>query len=215
MFLIFTNKLAQAVSFLVHPLIIPTIIYILLAIFRPDLVLPFTADNITFLIVTVAFFSFVIPAILIVSLFYFKKISTLLLDNQDDRQKALVATSIVYMLAIYVLHVVLRLNNVGVSIFGYITFCIILAMIITKYWKISLHCIGAAGLVIFCAYIAYDSYQYLSFVIFLFSVILSGFLASARLHLNKHSLAQVAAGYFLGLVVGFVFLSYQQLYLAR
>lgn len=135
-----------------------------------------------------------------------------MLDSQEDRQIALVATSLVYIIGIYFFHSTLKLNEVAILIFAFITVCMISAMIITKFWKISLHCVGIAGLVIICGFISYNSWHYFSLIIFLITIILSGFLASARLYLNKHSLAQVSAGFVVGFGIGFIFLGYLQLH---
>ena len=90
--------------------------------------------------------------------------------------------------------------EIGITLGG-IAVSILLVAIISVRWQISAHTAGIGGLVgaSLELIIKYGDLQLLYPT--LGFVILSGYLAGARLHLNAHSPAQIYAGFGLGVIV--------------
>lgn len=202
MFSTFANRMAQMLSLFLHPLLIPTLLFSLMATFRIDVLTPFNAENIYFLIVFVFIGTFLAPVLIISLLYFSKSISSLMLDEKMDRQKAMVASLLIYIGMAWMLYHHMKLNNFALWVFIEIVATMAVAIIITLFWKISLHSMGAAGLAMFCAFLAQKGFGNDIFYVFIGSILLGGILLSARLFLEKHTLAQIVAGYGLGIFVG-------------
>ena len=81
------------------------------------------------------------------------------------------------------------------------TFVVLVATVITFFWRISLHTIGMGGIVgFFVEMIISHSFHQSMMVVFMITVILAGLVGSARLYLGAHTSAQVYAGYAVGFV---------------
>lgn len=83
-------------------------------------------------------------------------------------------------------------------------FVLLVAALISYWWKISLHLMGVGGLsgfLLACATMNY--FKALPFIMIAFVV--AGLLASARLKSGDHEPAQVYGGYLIGLAIVFVF----------
>ena len=82
-----------------------------------------------------------------------------------------------------------------------------LALLVTPFWKISLHliCMGGVTAMFTLLSVAGAGQHFWALVV---SILLSGALASARLHLGSHNPWQVAAGYFSGLAVAMLAMIY-------
>jgi len=202
MFSTFTSRLAQTLSFLLHPLLIPTLIFSLLTWYRSDLLTPFNTENAYFLLVFIFLGTFITPIFAIVFLYYSRFISSLLLDSQPDRIKSMIVSILIYVGMCWITCNQLRLNSFVITIMIQIIATMAVALVITVFWKISLHSTGAAGLAMFCAFLAERGFGNDVFYVFIGSIILGGILGSARLQLYKHNLSQVVAGYGLGLLAG-------------
>ncbi len=83
---------------------------------------------------------------------------------------------------------------------------LLVALLITSSWKISLHTAGIGALSAFIFFIGYLA-QTDFFVEVILILIAIGVVASARLYLQEHSPAQLLGGYFLGIVVMFMALA--------
>jgi hypothetical protein len=85
--------------------------------------------------------------------------------------------------------------------------CEALALIVTPFWKISPHliCMGGVTAMFMLLSVAGAGQHFWALVV---TILLSGALASARLHLGAHNPWQVAAGYFGGLTVAILAMIY-------
>jgi membrane-associated phospholipid phosphatase len=202
MFSTFKLRIAQTLSIVMHPLIIPTVIYYLMASFRPDMISPFNQQNSGYLILFIFLSTFLLPLIMLLILYYLKVTSSLMLDTKQDRFKSMFAVSIIYVITVYMLYNHFSMNKDAVIILGCISTTMAIALLITVFWKISLHSTGIAGFTIFCGTIALTNNDIVTFQIFIEAIIISGFLLSSRLYLNKHNMEQVVAGYGLGVISG-------------
>ena len=79
----------------------------------------------------------------------------------------------------------------------------IFALIVTPFWKISLHMIGM-GCITAMFYLLNIAGMGQMFWALVVSIICSGALASARLQLQSHNLAQIAAGFFGGFIIAMI-----------
>lgn len=159
-------------------------------------------------------FSFLAPAITLLMLLKTKTISTIEIDNQNERSIPL-AISAIYCLVLALFLTFKAPDNIlPASIYalpwgGF--FGISIAGFINRYTKISLHGIGVG---MFVGYlIAYFHLQIeFYFEIIIFAILISGLVMSARLILKKHTLKQVFLGFLLGFLSVFTCVSIFNIY---
>ena len=191
-------KLTQFISILLHPMFMP-----ILALHLTLLVLPsmaFTLSQNLLLIYGILIFStMVLPLISIFWLMQKGKVSSLEMSNHKERSLPLYKTVIWMSFGYYLLQNLLFYTPIlKAELLGAILI-ILLAAIISKFWKISLHLWGIGGVVgVFIALqIMHGDFLYL----LLLFILLSGLLGVARIKQKAHNYAQVYAGFLVGLSV--------------
>ena len=191
-------KLTQLISIILHPMFMP-----LLALHLTLLVLPslaFTLSQNLLLIYGILIFStMVLPLVSIFWLMRKGKVSSLEMSNHKERSLPLFKTVIWMSFGYYLLQNLLFYTPIlKAELLGAIII-IILAAIISKFWKISLHLLGIGGVVgVFIALqIIHGDFLYL---LILF-ILLSGLLGVARIKQKAHNYAQVYVGFLVGLSV--------------
>ena len=195
------TRLANFLSVALHPLLMPTILFLLLLFIAP---IPLGAEPLELLmkLAVVGFvfiYTFVLPAYFVYLMKRWGLISSLKLENLKDRRLPYFVTSIIYTALGYFLYS----KNSMLFPCGYILWSIaavILCLgIISLWWQISAHAAGVGGMIGALAGILGQLGEQNLFFPLLFMVILSGYVISARLALNAHTPAQVGAGFLLGL----------------
>lgn len=149
--------------------------------------------------------TFGVPALLIYFLYRASYLRSLTLDDRTDRHLPYLVTGLIYAGLTFVfatrLQLVSRVAPEIAVVLGSITLSILLVGLISLAWKISAHGVGIGGTLGALAGITHKFGETDLFWLVLLFVGLTGLLASARLHLNAHTPAQVGAGLVLGLLV--------------
>ena len=191
-------KLTQLISILLHPMFMP-----LLAVHLTLLVLPslaFTLSQNLLLIYGILVFStMILPLVSIFWLMRKGKVSSLEMSNHKERSLPLFKTVIWMSFGYYLLQNLLFYTPIlKAELLGAIII-ILIAAIVSKYWKISLHLLGIGGVVgVFIALqIIHGDFLYL----LLLFILLSGLLGVARIKQKAHNYAQVYVGFLVGLSV--------------
>lgn len=191
-------KLTQLISILLHPMFMPILALHLTLLVLPSLA--FTLSQNLLLIYGILIFStMVLPLISIFWLMQKGKVSSLEMSNHKERSLPLFKTVIWMSFGYYLLQNLLFYTPIlKAELLGAILI-ILLAAIISKFWKISLHLLGIGGVVgVFIALqIMHGDFLYL---LILF-ILLSGLLGVARIKQKAHNYAQVYAGFLVGLSV--------------
>lgn len=190
-------SLARITSIILHPLLVPTLGFILL--FNSDFYFSFLPTGVSRVVLITVFLSTcVLPAfgILILSLSPGFDIK---MEKSTDRVMPLILTSIFYYIGYMILE---RLPIYPIFRFFLVASVLvqIALLFVTLRWKISAHAAAIGGLL--------GGFLVLSFrlhenpVLILSAIIVaSGLVGSARLILGKHTVSQVVAGFFLGLTI--------------
>jgi len=192
-------KFSQLLSYLLHPLIIPTLAISALML-RPDLysiVLPAWLK--LWFIAIVFVFTFLIPAAGVLLLLKLNKIYSIELNQRTERTIPLLIASASYMALLFFM----RQPNIP-PVFLYIvysaTFALLAGLLINMVYKISLHTLGWSALATTLIIISLRMGVSLLLLISL-AVIISGFVGYARLKENAHNPAQVYMGYIAGALI--------------
>ena len=191
-------KLTQLISILLHPMFMPILALHLTLLVLPSLA--FTLSQNLLLIYGILIFStMVLPLISIFWLMQKGKVSSLEMSNHKERSLPLFKTVIWMSFGYYLLQNLLFYTPIlKAELLGAILI-ILIAAIISKFWKISLHLLGIGGVVgVFIALqILHGDFLYL----LLLFILLSGLLGVARIKQKAHNYAQVYAGFLVGLSV--------------
>ena len=183
-------QLAKFLSIILHPMIISLLVYAILIYDNPII-----HPNAGGILTTCFLFSNLIPIITIIVLQKYGIISDL--DASIRKQRILPLSLGVLYAAIG--FIVLTLQNADAIIRG-LMFCFItntvIIILITRYWKISIHTMGVAGLI---AALWVNGEQFPLIMGFILVLV-----AIARVVLKAHNISQVIAGSFLGMVLTYV-----------
>jgi len=193
-----TDSVAQFISLIFHPLLMPSIGIFLL--FHTDTYLSFLSEagkNIIY--ITVFTGTFLIP-ISFIPLYMFQKIITdVYMENNRERLVPLFFSAVFYFSTLFLL----QRFPAPKPISGLVLACavtILCTLFINMKWKISSHMIGVGGLVglLISIFIRYDAAIGLWLIIML---VITGLVGTARLQLNAHSPKQVYSGFIFGMLV--------------
>jgi len=187
---------AKIISTIFHPILIPSLgVFIILNAGNSYLTLLSYKSKLIILSV-ICSGTLIIPLLFLPVYYYMNIVSTNDLRNRFERSFPLFITAIVYFSTFYFL----RSTTIPKIIISFILASFVSVMInffMNLFWKISSHMIGTGGILalIFILIFQYDNGLT---GILLFSIIMSGMIASARLYLEAHTPAQIYTGFFLG-----------------
>ncbi|MES2517610.1 MAG: hypothetical protein V4585_05860 [Bacteroidota bacterium] len=206
-----TTRFAQFLSALLHPLLMPTIIFAILFYLAPESIQNLELFNGEArvgmmslkmgLLLLIFLQTFVLPVFSIYALHRFGFVGDLRMETLADRRIPYLVTVAIYTFVATFFTLKLRqFPEVALIITG-IAFSIGAVAVISLYWKISAHAVGVNGMVGALLGIAIKYGTNELFYPILAVILIAGFLLSARLHLNAHTPSQIIAGSILGLTV--------------
>jgi hypothetical protein len=193
----FQQSFAQIFSFVFHPLLIPTIGFLLL--FFSDFyftILPFSIKR--FILLVVFGSTCVLPALSIYLLSLNQKFD-IKMEKNTDRIMPLMLSSIFYFTGYLILKKLPVFQIFSLFLIASVLVQIAL-LIITLRWKISAHLAAIGGLLGGFLGLSFRL-QENPFYILIFLILISGALGTARLILEKHTRPQIYAGFLLGFFI--------------
>lgn len=199
------TRLSRTVSWLLHPFVVP--LYVIGFMLLADGYLSRLPANVKgYLAWVVLLYAAILPMLSIGFLRALGLLKNFGLHSQRSRVLPLLVGVISYFLCAITLSDVAAVAVVRKFVVA-AACCELLALVVTPFWKISLHsiCMGGVTAMFLLLNIAGAGQHFWALVV---SVLLSGVLATARLHLGAHLPSQVAAGYFGGFFVAMVAIMY-------
>jgi hypothetical protein len=193
------TKLARGISYIFHPLLIPT--YILLALLNFN---DFISHSVPFsyrLILSGVVFltTFIFPLILTWLLYRLELVSSFFLFRKEERIYSILAISIFY----YVTYSLLKGIHISTIFSFYMlgaTLLAILSLVVNFYRKISLHMIAAGSFTGLFLGLSLNFGINFNAEVFT-SIILAGIIGYARLKSNTHKPAEIYSGFAMGAIV--------------
>jgi len=200
------NRIASLLSALLHPLILPTLGLIILFNLNTYLSYSIPGQAKKFILLIVFINSAIAPVLSILLLKRAGFIKDITLDDRSERMLPLLLSAIYFFLTYYLLRKVALPSLLYFYIIG-ATMLVLLSLIITYRWKISIHMVsmgGFTGFFISIALLLQIDIYWMLMLTFLFS----GMLGTARVIVKAHDLPQVFAGYAMGVGVMLVLFLY-------
>ena len=197
--------IANLISIIFHPLLLATYLFSAFILVDPMLALPPGYSSVSrWLIVLVVWLTtFAIPALSLALLKYTGNISSLKLQNREERLLPFFYITVFYGFTAYYFSRQMLVTEITSGIFILTAVMILTAAIITFFWKISVHSLSMGGVVgilfVITTMIPESPVNYIFFA----AILISGLVLSARLKLQAHTPAQVYVGFVLGLFVSF------------
>ncbi len=190
------TKIARALSYILHPLLIPTYAVLLLLNLPFYLTFALSLEIRIWLMILVFSFTFLIPVAAIITLGYFKMISSPELEDSRERTLPLLITSASYFALLYVL------RNSGIPsyflyfIYGAI-FILLTGLIINLFYRVSIHTLAWGAAV--ASFIGISVRMGIDIpAIIMITILVAGLAGFARLKLNAHNSTQVYLGFIAG-----------------
>ena len=198
-------RFSKILSFVFHPVLMPTYAILLLLYFSKVFSQFMPIEQKTHLINLTLIFTLLLPLLGVFLLKKLKIVSSIYMENQKERKwPLLIAISSYYLLFrmfefLYIHPIIIKLVLGAMLI-------LFLAVIISNFWKISLHMLGIGG--VFGAFLAF---QYLfggKLFLIILLLLCSGLVAYARINENAHTLKQVYLGFLVGACAEFLIFYY-------
>lgn len=190
------EKLAKIISYLFHPLLMPTYGFAFV-FFTKNYISTFTSPNLKWIILGVTFiFTFFLPALNAFILLKMGRIKSLEMETNNERTIPYISTSFYYLALFYLFYNAQFPSVFKILILG-AAISVLLSFFINFRWKISAHTIGIGGISGAALGIIYRL-QIDMHIILMILLLISGIVGYARLKLNTHTPAQVYSGFVLG-----------------
>ncbi len=193
------NKiLAKTLSILFHPLLMP-LAGVVFIFYSGSYVSYLPSDVKRIILLVIAANTLGLPLLMMPLFIQFGVVKSLAMESSKERVLPLAFTLIPYILSVYFL-IKLPIPNVIAAFMLGASLIVASCLIISYWWKISIHLVGIGGIVgliiAFSARLYTDVLPYL-----LVSIFIAGFLASARLYSKSHKPSQVLSGFALGFII--------------
>ena len=190
-------SLEKIVSILFHPVFVPTItVFLVIKIYSNIIILEKQAGII---LIGTCVFSLILPLLSTFILLLTKKIDSLEMPKKEERFLPILFASIWMILGSYFMKEIFNYAPIIKSIYLGAIYVMLISLLITKKWKISLHMLaigGATGVFIMLEFLFGQNLMLL-----LITILISGILGFSRLSLKAHSLNQIYAGFILGNII--------------
>ena len=190
-------SLEKIVSILFHPVFVPTLtVFLVVKIYSNIIILENQAGII---LIGTCVFSLILPLLSVFVLLLTKKIDSLEMPKKEERFLPILFASIWMILGFYFMKEIFSYAPIMKSIYLGAIYVMLISLLITKKWKISLHMLaigGATGVFIMLEFLFGQNLMLL-----LITILISGILGFSRLSLKAHSLNQIYAGFIVGNII--------------
>jgi len=196
-------KFSKIISFIFHPVLMPTYAFILVLNLVPGVSVTYPMQKIQ-LFKLIFGFTFLLPILSIIILKKMKLVSSYYMENKEERRFPLLITIACYYFLLQsfermYMHIILVKLLFGAMLILFV------AVIISRFWKISLHMLGVGGIV--GAFFAIQQNFNSNIILFNSLIFFAGLVGFARINENAHTLKQVYGGFLLGFILeSYIFL---------
>lgn len=200
------DRIAKVFSTIFHPLIIPTLGIFLLFQLNTYVNFSLSSEARRFIMLIVFINTALIPVISVLILKRAGYIKDLLLEERSERIFPLLIAAVMFFMTYYLLRQITLPTLVYYYVMGG-TLLVLMTLIISFSWKISIHMVSLGGLTGFLMTSSLLLRLDISLLIAL-AFLASGLTGASRLQLKAHTPAQVYTGYLLGVGVMLVLFVY-------
>ena len=199
--------IANFLSGVLHPLLLPTYIFSLIFFVVPEIISPINPSVFLTLFLIISVSTCIIPVFIVVIMYKFNIVKKINIEDRKDRFIPQVISCLIYSFVTWLFYSKIPQVPTLYLIMTSITICMIIVTTTNFFWKISAHSTGMGGLVSFITFCTYFYGEETLLLILGLTIIFSGFVMASRLYLHVHTIGQVCAGFMVGLIAGLGVLS--------
>ena len=194
-------KLSKVISFFFHPIFMPTYAIFLLFAFSPLFSDFMSMSQKIQIVQLVIIFTLLLPIFSVLTLKKFNIVTSIYMENREERRWPLLFTIIWYYLlfrfldSIHIQYIVIQF------LFGAMLI-LLLAIIVSNFWKISLHMLGIGG--VLGAFFAIQTLFGGNIFLIITLLFCAGLVGFARVNEDAHTLKQVYLGFLVGFCTEFL-----------
>jgi hypothetical protein len=199
------RKLALLISFLFHPVMLPTQFFIFAAAMAPDILTPFNNAELRLRFILLIFITtMAIPVVmLIMHLVLSKKkvnLEMLYMQNAKDRIYPFLHTGLFYAGITYLFREQLQLNPFICAFMGMLALAVLLSAGVSAYYKMSAHTLALSAVTSYIFLLHFFVPDLNLIISGCIAIFITGLTATCRLFLNAHTPGQILVGFIAGLL---------------
>ncbi|HEC44555.1 MAG TPA: hypothetical protein ENI20_17185 [Bacteroides sp.] len=192
------QKFSKVISYIYHPLIIPTLG--ILVLFNSGTYLSYLPFEMKKWMLVIVFLStYVVPLAMIPFFLYQNMIRNIKMDSKRERYLPLALSLVMYLFCYYLIRRI-SIPNIYHSFILSSLLSVLVTLLITLKYKISIHMVGAGGLIALIGFLAFYLNVNLQFYLGV-TVVLAGLTGMARIILKAHTPDEVYTGFLTGFTV--------------
>ncbi|WP_051359746.1 hypothetical protein [Adhaeribacter aquaticus] len=196
------RTLAQVLSAVFHPLLVPTFLFFIIFYIIPASAITFPVESRWIILVMLFFTTCMVPGLGTYAMLRSGYIKSLQLEDRPERSMPFFFTSMCFATTTYMLYRESYFDRLLFYVMCLITISVFLTYLFSFFWKISAHSVGMGGLLsilLLLNTIIMDTSLLYTLVA---SIVLAGLVMAARLALDAHTPAEVYSGFALGFSTG-------------
>ncbi|MFC2113403.1 PAP2 family protein [Bacteroidota bacterium] len=192
------EKISKAISYIYHPLIIPSLG--MLVLFNSGTYLSYLPFDVKKWILVIVFLStYVVPLAFIPFFLYQQIINNIQMESRRERYLPLAVSLILFIFCYYLIRRI-SIPHLYHSFLLSSLISVFVTILITIKYKISIHMVGAGGLTALIAFLAFYLRVDLQFYLGV-ALVLGGLTGTARIILKAHTPDEVYTGFLTGFAV--------------
>lgn len=190
------KSIATLLSYIFHPLLLPTYLFGLIGLLFPAALFPVTERSFKGIMILIFSTTFVLPALNVYFFKAFGAVKSLHMATRRERIVPFTMIAILYVLITYLLHSKTGIgwNDPFMKFLLLIDLLVVSALAITLWVKASVHSLSAAAMMVIVAFLNQLVENGIFFFPMLLTLLVAGMVMSARLYLEAHTLREVAIG---------------------
>ena len=189
----------KAIAVVFHPLLMPTYTFAILVSVTPQVLPPMGWALLPFITLS----TFLTPSLGVLVLRVSGSISSIAMAERQERYLPLLFASIFYTVSTVMFMIKIQADGVASTMLISTTVLILVLMVITWFYKVSIHSAGVSGVLGFLTVIYMSSPTLQLKYAIATALIISGLVMTARLFVNAHTPKQVLLGWVIGFVICF------------
>jgi membrane-associated phospholipid phosphatase len=193
---------AKFISVIFHPLLLTTYLVIILTLFFPSMLM-IKPEKRMVVIALIFTFTFVLPAINILIMRYFGNITSVTLYSRQQRIGPFTFISLLYILVTFLFYYKSLFSPNFNKLMVIITCMVVISLIITFFYKISIHSLAASGSIGILLPLNKVTEEATLLWPTAIVILAAGLVMSSRLLLDAHTPREVLYGGIVGFLVGF------------
>ena len=194
-------KLSKFISFAFHPILMPTYALLLLFQFSPIFSHFMLVEQKTQILKLTIIFTFLLPIFSVLTLKKLKVVTSIYMENQKERKWPLLFTLGWFCLLLRLLET-LHAHYIIVTLMLGAMLILLISVMISNFWKISLHMLGIGG--VLGAFLAIHTLFGGNIFLIITLLFCAGLVGFARVNENAHNLRQTYLGFIIGTCIEFL-----------